>query len=223
MKRYRPKYNHDEDSFVFIEQEDGPVCNYEEAQALLAEKDAEIAELKARFTKTMTEEINLATSVMHEQLRASNEALVAARSDNYDLLQQLITLNDKLELSSDIFVCHHCDNPGCVNPEHMFIGTASDNSKDAANKGRNAMQRYPERSTLLMNRKSSIGISNNQSKLTDNQVLEIRKLYRITNNPRHSNSIELANKYGVSRSTIWKVIKGIQWNHVGADELTEGN
>jgi hypothetical protein len=49
---------------------------------------------------------------------------------------------------ADLFVCHHCDNPPCVRADHLFLGTKSDNMRDAAAKGRNAMQRHPERSSF---------------------------------------------------------------------------
>lgn len=51
----------------------------------------------------------------------------------------------KGEIPKGMHVCHTCDNPPCVNPEHLFIGTASDNAKDAERKGRLFRARGPQK------------------------------------------------------------------------------
>ena len=52
------------------------------------------------------------------------------------------------EIPEKSFVCHHCDNPSCVNPKHLFTGTALDNTLDMVNKGRKGIIRNPKHRLL---------------------------------------------------------------------------
>lgn len=92
-------------------------------------------------------------------------------------------------------VLHHCDNPACVRPNHLFVGTPADNSNDKIKKGRQAY---------------SYGERNGSAKLTAVVVMEIRR--------RCADGLvtmaELAEAYGVSAATIYLVWKGDTWKHV---------
>ncbi len=87
---------------------------------------------------------------------------------------------------------HTCDNPPCVNPNHLLIGTPKDNTQDSINKNRRAIQK---------------GESHGRSKLTDNQIIQIRLSINKT-------QLELANIYKVSQNAIWKIKHRITWTHI---------
>lgn len=101
-----------------------------------------------------------------------------------------------------LHVLHHCDNPPCVNPRHLFVGTAKDNARDMSDKGRakNGMVK---------------GIDHTLAKLTDDDVREIRRVY--SPSPRKSGpftSISLAAKYRVAKSLIYRIVKRQSWPHI---------
>lgn len=96
------------------------------------------------------------------------------------------------EIPMNLRVLHKCDNPKCVRPEHLFLGTQQDNVDDMAKKGRKVIGDH------YSNRK---GECNPKAKVTNAQVLEIRK--RFTNgDDRHL----LAHEYGVTVPGIMFII-----------------
>jgi len=92
-------------------------------------------------------------------------------------------------------VLHHCDNPPCCNPSHLYCGTQKENMADRSARGRNPH-----------------GESAYQSKLTNKQVLEIRTLYAETKMSRK----EIANRFQIAVGTLQKILYGDTWKHLPA-------
>ncbi len=105
-------------------------------------------------------------------------------------------------------VLHSCDNPACCNPAHLKVGTHSDNMADRRRKGRDATcgHHQPERRAR--------GERINTSKLTPEDVRDIRLRYVPGHRSRPGNMIELSAEYGVSPSTIQRIATGQYWKHV---------
>lgn len=98
-------------------------------------------------------------------------------------------------IPAGLCVLHHCDNPACVNPQHLFLGTDKDNAVDRDKKGRRNIPK---------------GESNHNSKLTNNDVQDIRWLYASGD----YTITELGNKYHVAHSTISRAITRQCWKEV---------
>lgn len=97
-------------------------------------------------------------------------------------------------------VCHACDTPACVAPWHLWLGSHGDNMRDCATKGRNGMTVHPE---------SLRGARNGNSRLTESDVVEIRRL-REAGMTLHS----LAVMFGVDHSNISLIAKRKSWKHI---------
>lgn len=113
------------------------------------------------------------------------------------------------EIPAGMMVLHRCDNPPCVNPAHLFLGTNSDNQKDSVAKGRHWMKRHPEQTTFLSHGIRPRGEQCRCARLTAESVREIRRL-RAEGVP----AAELAQRYGVKREQIYKIALGYAWRHV---------
>lgn len=93
-----------------------------------------------------------------------------------------------------LVVCHSCDNPSCVRPEHLFLGTTQENADDKVRKNR---QYRP------------VGEKNNGSSLTEVQVMEIRRRLAIGESGR-----SLAKEFGVSKGCVSLINTGGTWKHL---------
>ena len=87
------------------------------------------------------------------------------------------------------YILHKCDNPPCVNPKHLFVGSIADNQKDMSVKGR---------------------ARSGSTKLTEAQVLEIRRKYM----KGVYGYIRLGKEYNVDRMTIHDIIVRKNWKRV---------
>lgn len=91
-----------------------------------------------------------------------------------------------------LFVCHTCDNPSCINPDHLFLGTNDENMQDMCAKDR-----------------SNRGSRHYSAVLNDELVLKLRKEYN-----KGDSWMDLEKKYGVNRGVLRPAILGMTWKHL---------
>lgn len=101
-------------------------------------------------------------------------------------------LSAQRQVPEGLLVCHSCDNRCCVNPAHLFVGTASDNMQDMVAKGRNT---------------PTVGERNFHAKLTTQQVARMRRQAK----ERDITQAELGRRFGVSQSQVSRIIGRRVW------------
>lgn len=99
------------------------------------------------------------------------------------------------DIADGLFVLHKCDNPCCVRPSHLSLGSHFDNMRDMASKGRTGVHR---------------GENNYLAKIDDKIALEIKEMWATGNFYK----MDIARKFNVSHSLVWNVINGNTWKHV---------
>lgn len=99
---------------------------------------------------------------------------------------------------SELLICHKCDNPSCVNPDHLFLGSYAENMADKASKGRSFFK------GAYLN-----------SKLTVDQIREIRASYA----PRKITQMMLAKRFGITRENVHYILKGKSWEHLDGEKI----
>ena len=102
-------------------------------------------------------------------------------------------------LRDDECVCHRCDNPPCVNPGHLFVGSIADNNADMRNKGRNFV---PEAGSMF-------GEEHVFAKLTDDKVIDLRQRLLAG-----ASVTRIAKELGVCASVVSEAARGITWKHL---------
>jgi hypothetical protein len=123
-------------------------------------------------------------------------------------------------IPTGLFVLHKCDNRRCVNPDHLFLGTHTDNMRDMAAKKRQVFQVNPDKAPRGIRHRTCTkpeltpkGTRYSNAKLDEVKIADIHK--------RHANGeseASIARLYNVSRGLIYHVLKGRAWKHVLGDK-----
>ncbi len=106
------------------------------------------------------------------------------------------------DLASPLCVLHKCDNPPCINPEHLFIGTQTDNIRDMIAKGR-------ARSGVALPHGFNQGIAHPQARLTDDDVRAIRQM-----SERGHSLAAIAKRFGITKMHVSNIRRRLAWSHL---------
>lgn len=108
------------------------------------------------------------------------------------------------EIPENMEVCHECDTPTCIRPDHLFLGTHADNMRDMVRKGRQGPRR------------PLVGERCNLNRFSVSQVMEIRNLYESGMLQK-----DIAKKFMTHQTTISGIVRCANWKHLGLPSLSK--
>lgn len=143
--------------------------------------------LKSHFYDNCIPEPNSGCWLWEGPVYSNMYGYVEIRDERYSAHRFSFELSNG-QIPNNMFVCHACDNPICVNPEHLFLGSHNDNMLDKARKNRGKGERHPS------------------ARLTASDVLTIRS-------DKRSHSM-ISKEYGIARQTVGDIKNRRRWGHL---------
>lgn len=141
--------------------------------------------------------LNRGSKKQYGTIKVNNKAMSAHRF-SWEFYNQA-------KIPAGMVVMHKCDNPKCVNPTHLELGTHADNMVDMVSKGRQA------KGESFLNRKPAKGSKNGLAKLTEQQALEIFQDKR--------SQRTIAKQYGVSQAVVHNIKSKKTWKEIHDNNL----
>lgn len=150
------------------------------------------------FVELLSKTITNETGCFEWQNAKSPHGYGVARYNGRNFLTHRLSLAlyTQTPVVSDLDALHSCDNPPCINPEHLRWGNAAENARDMVMRGR---QNHPDRR----------GSKHNMAKLDEQKVLEIKELFI-----SELSNAAIARLYGVTKDNIWCIRHGKTWTHL---------
>ena len=154
------------------------------------------AEWKAKFNTKWKQDENECWVWQGAKLPKGYGFLKIPRTRRQIYAHRLSYLINVGEIPERMNVLHRCDNPACVNPAHLFIGSHKDNSQDMAAKDRHLR-----------------GERNTEAVLTARDVLQIKKLLAMN----EFSQKRIGMMFGVAQITISRIHRGLRWKHIAPE------